>query len=54
MIVGGGIGGLSTARMCSLRGLDVEVFEKSDVLGGQINLASKITPKKKCINGLII
>ena len=28
MIVGGGIGGLSTARMCSLRGLDVEVFEK--------------------------
>lgn len=28
MIVGGGIGGLSAARMCSLRGLDVEVFEK--------------------------
>ena len=47
MIVGGGIGGLSAARMCSLRGLDVEVFEKSGVLGGQINLASKITPKKE-------
>ena len=26
---------------------DVEVFEKSGVLGGQINLASKITPKKE-------
>ena len=47
MIVGGGIGGLSAARMCSLRGLDVEVFEKSGVLGGQINLASKIAPKKE-------
>lgn len=47
MIVGGGIGGLSAARMCSLRGLDVEVFEKSGVLGGQINLASKIEPKKE-------
>lgn len=47
MIVGGGIGGLSAARMCSLRGLDIEVFEKSGVLGGQINLASKITPKKE-------
>ena len=47
MIVGGGIGGLSAARMCALRGLDVEVFEKSGVLGGQINLASKITPKKE-------
>lgn len=47
MIVGGGIGGLSAARMCSLRGLDVEVFEKSGVLGGQINLAGKITPKKE-------
>lgn len=47
MVIGGGIGGLSAARMCSLRGLDVEVFEKSGVLGGQINLASKITPKKE-------
>lgn len=47
MIVGGGIGGLSAARMCALRGLDVEIFEKSNVLGGQINLASKIAPKKE-------
>lgn len=47
MVIGGGIGGLSAARMCALRGLDVEVFEKSGVLGGQINLASKITPKKE-------
>lgn len=47
MVIGGGIGGLSAARMCALRGLDVEIFEKSNVLGGQINLASKITPKKE-------
>lgn len=47
MVVGGGIGGLSAARMCALRDLDVEVFEKSNVLGGQINLASKIAPKKE-------
>lgn len=47
MVIGGGIGGLSAARMCVLRGLNVEVFEKSNVLGGQINLASKIAPKKE-------
>lgn len=47
MVIGGGIGGLSAARMCTLRGLDVEIFEKSNVLGGQINLASKIAPKKE-------
>lgn len=47
MVIGGGIGGLSAARMCALRGLDVEIFEKSNVLGEQINLASKIAPKKE-------
>ena len=47
MVIGGGIGGLSAARICALRGLDVEIFEKSNVLGGQINLASKIAPKKE-------
>ena len=47
MVIGGGIGGLSAARMCALRGLNVEVFEKSNVIGGQINLASKIAPKKE-------
>lgn len=47
MVIGGGIGGLSAARMCALRGLDVEIFEKSNVVGGQINLASKIAPKKE-------
>lgn len=47
MVIGGGIGGLSAARMCALRDLDVEIFEKSNVLGGQINLASKIAPKKE-------
>ena len=47
MVIGGGIGGLSAARMCALRGLDVEIFEKSNVLGGQINLANKIAPKKE-------
>ena len=47
MVVGGGIGGLSAARMCALRGLDVEVFEKNNMIGGQINLASKIAPKKE-------
>lgn len=47
MVIGGGIGGLSAARMCALRGFDVEIFEKSNVLGGQINLASKIAPKKE-------
>lgn len=46
-IVGGGIGGLAAARMCAIRGLKPVVYEKSSVLGGQINLASKIQSKKE-------
>lgn len=46
-IVGGGIGGLAAARMCALRNLKPVVYEKSGVLGGQINLASKIQSKQE-------
>ena len=47
MVIGAGVAGLSAARMCALRGLHVEIFEKSSILGGQINLASKIENKKE-------
>lgn len=33
-IVGGGIGGMETARICAMRGHEVTLYEKSDVLGG--------------------
>lgn len=47
MIVGGGIGGLSAARLAALRGLDVTLYEKTNELGGQINLASKLEEKEE-------
>lgn len=47
MVIGAGVAGLSAARICALRGLHVEVFEKSSILGGQIHLASKIESKKE-------
>lgn len=46
LVVGGGIGGMAAARMLAIRGHDVTLFEKSDKLGGQINLA-KIPPHKE-------
>jgi len=41
MIVGGGPAGLECARAAALRGHDVHLYEKRDVLGGQIVYASK-------------
>jgi len=41
MIVGGGPAGLECARVAALEGHDVSVFEKRNLLGGQIVAASK-------------
>ncbi|MFO7962335.1 MAG: FAD-dependent oxidoreductase [Desulfobacterales bacterium] len=39
MIIGGGPAGLEAARVASLRGHEVLLFEKDNKLGGQINIA---------------
>jgi len=41
VVVGGGPGGLEAARICAERGHNVVLFEASDRLGGQLNLAAK-------------
>jgi 2-enoate reductase len=41
MVVGGGIGGMEAARVCALRGHKVTLCEKTDRLGGLLNIASK-------------
>ncbi len=46
MIIGGGIAGMEAARVCSLRGHDVILYEKSDRLGGHLNEGSKPDFKK--------
>ncbi|MCE7026617.1 NADH:flavin oxidoreductase [Jiella avicenniae] len=43
VVVGGGVGGLEAARVLAERGHAVTLFEKSDRLGGQINVASRAT-----------
>lgn len=45
VVVGGGIAGLEAARVLAVKGHTVTLVEKSDRLGGQINLAS-IPPRK--------
>jgi mycofactocin system FadH/OYE family oxidoreductase 2 len=42
VIVGGGPGGLEAARMLAMRGHQVTLFEKSNELGGQVNIGSKV------------
>lgn len=42
VVVGGGIAGLEFARAAAERGHTVSLFEASDRLGGQLNLAAKI------------
>jgi len=42
MVVGGGIAGMEAARIAAWRGHTVTLYEQSDRLGGQINLAVNI------------
>ena len=51
-IVGGGIGGMETARIATLRGHRVTIYEKSDKLGGVYNQAANFDfkePDKKLL-----
>lgn len=50
LVVGGGPAGMETARVASLRGHAVVLYEKEDRLGGQVILASK-TPVREEFSG---
>lgn len=45
-VVGAGVAGLEAARVLAIKGHQVEVFEKSLKVGGQINIAS-VSPRKE-------
>lgn len=47
VVVGGGVGGLTAAEMLARRGFSVTLLEKSNELGGQIQLANKPPKKEK-------
>lgn len=46
-VIGGGIGGMEVARLCTLRGHKVDLYEKSDVLGGVFIQAAAPSFKEK-------
>lgn len=46
-IVGGGIGGMEAARLCALMGHNVNLYEKTDRLGGVFNAAAAPLFKEK-------
>ncbi|MDF2790124.1 MAG: NADH:flavin oxidoreductase/NADH oxidase [Neobacillus sp.] len=46
-VVGGGPGGMEVARVLTLKGYDVSIFEKDDKLGGQLNLVNQPKAKEK-------
>lgn len=52
VVVGGGPAGMETARVAALRGHRVILYEKSDRLGGQLNLAC-ISPHKESFYGIV-
>lgn len=51
MVIGGGPAGMEFARIASLRGHKVSLYEKESTLGGQLNLAS-IPPHKEDLKDL--
>ena len=50
MIIGGGPGGMEAARVTALRGHDVHLFEKTDVLGGQLRYAYIPPGREEIVN----
>jgi 2,4-dienoyl-CoA reductase-like NADH-dependent reductase (Old Yellow Enzyme family)/thioredoxin reductase len=52
-VAGGGPGGMEAARVAALRGHDVTLYEKSDRLGGQLNLAC-MPPTKQELTETVI
>ena len=46
VVVGGGIGGMEAARVCALRGHEVDLYEKTDKLGGMFIPASAMSFKE--------
>jgi len=49
IVVGGGVAGMEAARVCAERGHQTTLFEASNRLGGQLNLASKGVTRKQLI-----
>ena len=52
LVVGGGPAGLEAARVCAERGHEVQLVEASDVLGGQVLLATQASWRRDLI-GLV-
>jgi len=52
-VAGGGPGGMEVARVAALRGHDVTLYEKSDRLGGQLNLACMPPTKQELAETVI-
>lgn len=51
-VIGGGVGGLMAARICALRGHQVDLYEASDKLGGNMRIAA-FPPGKGDISGMV-
>jgi NADPH-dependent 2,4-dienoyl-CoA reductase/sulfur reductase-like enzyme len=49
VVVGGGPAGLEAARVSALRGHHVTLFEATDRLGGQVNLAARLDRRREII-----
>lgn len=46
MVIGGGLGGMEAARVCAIRGHEVDLFEKKDKLGGVFIAAAALEFKE--------
>jgi 2,4-dienoyl-CoA reductase-like NADH-dependent reductase (Old Yellow Enzyme family) len=50
VVIGGGVAGLESARVCAERGHEVLLIEQSNILGGQVNIAAKCSWRESLAN----
>lgn len=52
VVIGAGIAGLEAARVAAVRGHHVDIYEKEDHMGGQINIAAKPPRKDEILRSI--
>jgi len=52
MVIGGGPAGLEASRVAAFRGHHVSLFEKNEILGGQVNIFARVSQRSEFLDAI--